>query len=206
MRIPFLLLLLFCAVYGQAQAVHELKTDIFLPVFKTGHLSYEYCPKGRWSVEAGMFVTRTHQNIAIPHVGYDPNQYPQPDYKFELHDARQYTGIVQVAVRYYFTKRASASGVYGGVSLTRAFEIWRDTQYDQLYEERAGEPILLYKPYHFGIGVTTGYKWLLFKKRLVVEPGISADIDPRGDMYPGGMLSDSRVYIIPTIKVGYRIR
>ncbi len=207
MRLLFCLSLLLFTLPAFSQRTHELKTDLLLPGLGYAHLAYEYSPKGRFSFEAGMFFNWTHALVIVPPEGYyyDPSdpRYGLIEWNFTSEYARQFIGIVQFSGRYYFSKKHPAAGFYGGLYLIKAFQIWRDKQYDALAEARYGEPVAVFKPKHFGIGLMTGYKWLLFKKRILLEPNIGIDFDPQryDDPFP---LADSRVYIIPTVKLGFR--
>ncbi|MCB9333721.1 MAG: hypothetical protein H6574_21915 [Lewinellaceae bacterium] len=112
-------------------------------------------------------------------------------------------GIIQISGRYYF-ENSHLRG-YTADFLLRSFEIWREKTYDKLYEERVGEPpVPFMKENHFGIGIQVGYKWLFFKKYTAgAEYGI--DYDPRRSVNQA-FLGGPRVYIVPTIKLGYRFQ
>lgn len=197
--------LLLFALQSVAQRTHEIKTDLFLPpVIKIVHLAYEYSPNGRLGFEGGLFFSWGHDILGIPPEGYDPNT--PCDCYFEVYRPRLNNGIIQISGRYYFFEKQSSAGLYGGLFLLRSFEIWREKTYDKLYEERVGEPpVPFMKENHFGIGIQVGYKWLFFKKNILLEPNMGIDYDPRRSVNQA-FLGGPRVYIVPTIKLGYRFQ
>ena len=179
----------FTPLWLNAQNQHEVKFNGAYASINIYHLSYEFIPKEKFTLEASLIYQLS--NVYIDTSTNTP-LYLYNGLEFDQHYAR-----FLLSGRYYFIPNHGADRLFIGSYLEYKTQTYRDPEYDDLYLKKYGRMPSLDTP-DFGIGIMAGYKQL-FWKRLVLETWIGMSLDL--DSFNQGYISSSGHF---AINVGYR--
>ena len=199
MKIIFSALLLFAAQTAFGQKIHEIKTDLLLPLVVNGaHLAYEFIPQKRLGVE---LEARYRWGVD----GYYYNFYNCFEC-IEMRTSAQKVLTLNLNTKFYFLKNYGGSGAYAGAYVRGD---WRLSRRDPAYEYfsipdyylnvRSQQP--QNRNLRNSIGLLAGYK-LLFWKHWTLEASMGLDWDYR---WLFGDRTKMEWNGIPSLKAGYRL-
>lgn len=198
MKFIFPSLFLFAVQMAFGQKIHEVKTDILMPMVSGVHVGYEFIPEKRWGLEL-----EARYRWKVP--GYQSGTCSRCDQPLVFSDNNVLT--INLSAKFYLPKNASGSGVFAGLYAREDLLLSSPDPtfgYDHIPEYylpiREAQPLTRYL--RSGIGILAGYKFIAWK-RLVLEASMGMDWDYRwifANQRNGFDWSG-----IPSLKAGYRL-
>lgn len=195
MKFIFPSLFLFAVQMAFGQKIHEVKTDILIPMVSGVHVGYEFIPEKRWGLELeARYRWKVEGWPLVVCAGCDPPLVYQKVVTFNMN------------TKFYFPCKADGSGAYvGGYlrmdQLLSPLNASSSLFIPEYYVNEQVRPIQN-KSLRSGIGILAGYKFIVWK-RLVLEASMGMDWDYRwifANQRNGFDWSG-----IPSLKAGYRL-
>ncbi len=166
----FLSLALPAILLGQSR--HELKADLFGPIFTDEvHLAYEFMPNHKWGLEIGLGYE--WGGFSLDTILHVPGTPYNPQY---AHFGRHFLNLL-LSGKSYLAPRRGADRFFLGIYWWNQWETYRDPAYDEYWERNFNRSVDWYTFRKSSLGIQAGYKWVI-REKFIIEPlfGIDADI------------------------------
>lgn len=197
MKFIFPSLFLFAVQMAFGQKIHEVKTDVLMPIVPAIHVGYEFIPEKRWGLE---LEARYRWKVQ----GYRSTNCFECDKPPLASDQNVLT--INLNAKFYLPKNASGGGAFVGlyvredILLSRFRQDSTDFYIPEYYIDERVQP-LQSNNLRSGIGILAGYKFIAWK-RLILEASMGMDWDYRW------IFANQRNSFdwsgIPSLKAGYR--
>lgn len=193
--ITLILLTFSCSLKGQQ---HEIKIDAFGPLIDEFNISYEWLFNDKLGIEGSVGYLYSAQNLDT--VNYSLT-LPSGIYGTLPFKRRSWSFLI--AAKYYLFPKPKGNNFFIGTFFQYRSKPKIEDAYFETYEFYFNEPDQFTAPASLLIGGSIGYKFLLFKKRIIIEPvyGLGIELSKSEfDVGGFGVLIDSLV----RLNLGYR--
>ncbi len=177
--ITFLFLLFTCSLQAQQ---NEIKVDAFGPVIDQFNITYERLFNDKLGIEGGIGYM------------YSPERLDTVNYSFTLPPGtygtlpfKRRAWSFLVSAKYYFSPKPKGNRLFIGTFIQYKTEPKIEDAYFEAYESYFNEPDIYTPTASLLMGGSAGYKFLLFKQKVILEPiiGIGVDIE-KSELDVGG--------------------
>ncbi|MCB0548719.1 MAG: hypothetical protein KDD19_14155 [Phaeodactylibacter sp.] len=154
-----------------SQSRHELKVDLFGPIFTDEvRLAYEYMPNRKWGIELGLGYY--WGGLSVDTIFPAPGPAYIPEYvQFGRHFLNVFLGG-----KYYVAPKYGADRFFLGLYWWNQWETYRDPAYDEYWERNFNRPVDWDTYRKSSLGVQAGYKWAIMD-RFIIEPVFGIDFN-----------------------------
>lgn len=167
--LPLIFLFFTCSVHAQKG---EVKIDAFAPLIQQFNISYEWLFSDKLGIEGGIGYI------------YDPRRLdtidfstPLPPGEYGFLSFKQRSWSFFVSAKYYLLRRSKSDKFFIGTFIQYRTQPKIEDAYFESYEAYNNEPPRFTPNANLLVGGSIGYKILLFKQKIILEPILGLGIN-----------------------------